>query len=163
MNHNIWIINDQPIVLDVQISLVKQKFPECIAIEPERNDERYMSVLNAIKKISVHPKSMPDLILMDMEIFNDEEGGINISRKLLNSFPSLRILFVSGFCRLDSFQKAIAIPEVRGFIRYDSTRKNEELLNAITYILESDRHYFSPDVLEMLVSHYRSLLITKKM
>ena len=98
----------------------------------------------------------PTLVLMDIHL--PGENGVEVSRKLLAEFPSLKIMILSADSDLELVEQAL-LAGVSGYVTKESGW--EELLRAIRTVLDN-RLYLSPEVASSVVNVHLDVLSGRK-
>lgn len=97
----------------------------------------------------------PDLVVMDIHL--PGENGIEVSRRILQEFPRLKIVMLSAEQNLAMVRQALQIG-VSAFVTKD--RPAEELVQAIRDVLDG-RMYLSPAIASVVVQDYMDEVIHK--
>jgi len=89
--------------------------------------------------------STPDIILLDINL--PDISGIEITKRLINKYPSLKILAISAENDAETV-KAMLDAGAHGFISKKNTEK-EELVNAIQSVMNGIE-YFGSDISQII-------------
>lgn len=158
-DYQIMIVNDTPALLNEFYNIFHKRFKYCIKVIPERREPDFKTVIEALDNLSHHPKSMPDLVVLDMDIYGEEEAGIIMAENIERLYPRLPIIFVSAYGNRQLISRAIKVPTVKGYFRFLEESQNDALLQAAENILKYGTYQFDQGTMEDLVLHYRELLL----
>jgi len=107
---------------------------------------------DATQALEVVRNSPPELVLMDLHLgFPD---GIETSRRILDEFPDVRILVLSGVTDPEMINRAIQTG-ARGYLL--KTRVAEDLMRAIRAVM-AGHSYLCPEVSHAVITGYQQLL-----
>jgi len=140
MKTKVLLVDDHRIVCDGLRSLLDQQEDLTVAGEAQ----------SAAAALAEAERVLPDVIVMDIRL--NEEDGIELSKRILDRFPSVRILILTGFPDASLVEAALRAG-VRGYVL--KANPCAEVLWAIRAIV-AGKMYLCPDVATSVVSNFRS-------
>lgn len=136
----IIIADDHPLIREGLVHLITQQNIFTNIIE----------VTSGYEVISESEKSIPDIILLDIEI--PGINGIDVSKILLKKYPSLKIIFLTMYNDEEILTEAIE-NGILGYVLKENS--SEEIINCIKTVLKGNK-YFSAQLSEKLVKKLES-------
>lgn len=100
--------------------------------------------------IDLARREKPDVVLLDVNM--PGIGGIETTRRLLQSLPTVRVLAVSGLAE-EPYPSMLLKAGARGYITKGAPL--EEMVRAIKKVMQGGK-YFSADIAEQIASSYLS-------
>ena len=139
MSIRILLADDHRIVRDgLKTLLEKQSDMEVIA---EAEDGR--TTVNLARKL------LPDIVIMDITM--PDLNGIDATRKIVSELPSSKVIALSMHSDR-RFVSGSLEAGASGYLMKDCAF--DELVNAIRYVMSSNRTYLSPKVADIVVKNY---------
>lgn len=142
----VYITEDHPIVVDGIVSLINAT-----------DDMRMVgSALSAHECIQNIGSLMPDVLLLDINL--PDKNGIDLCREILEQFPSIRIIALTGFKEYYYMQQMIT-SGARGYLLKNVMP--DEIRDAIRAVYKGE-NYFCEEVKEKLPIAREHLFLTPR-
>jgi len=135
---NIMLVDDHPLVLE-GLRLILSSDPDVVVTGAFSDAEELFAAL---------PHSLPDVLLLDISL--PGLSGIEITRKVLQEFPAVRILILTALSDEQTVSAALAAGAA-GYLPKDS--RNAELLKAIHQVYEG-HEYLGERIAEKVIGSY---------
>ena len=103
---------------------------------------KYNSVATTVEGLS---KQQPDILLLDINL--PDGNGIDLCKKLIESFPKLKIIALSSFSEI-AFVKRILSNGASGYLLKNTSK--EELITAFKTVLDGGQ-YLQKDIQKKLL------------
>ncbi len=97
-------------------------------------------------------QKMPDVVITDISM--PCMSGIELTRKITERFPSVRVIILSMYITPDYIHNAIGAG-AKGYLSKEETTKNE-LIGAILSVMQG-KEYYSPSITQSIFNSYLSM------
>lgn len=130
-NISIYIIEDEILICDI-LCEVLNTIQGCSVVGGSRNGS------NALVDIS---KKMPDIVFVDIKLI--DENGFDLIALIVEKFPEIKILILSGYCNKTLIGQAIK-SGASGYLT--KNLKIQYITNAIKHVTSSPDFYLPSDL-----------------
>jgi two-component system, NarL family, response regulator NreC len=142
----ILLVDDHKMVRD-GLRLMLKQYPDMLVVG-EAGDRK--------TALEIAARTGPEVIVMDIGL--PDADGVDLSREMLERWPGIRIVILSGVADQEHLDRAIAAG-VSGYLL--KVNASEDLVRAIRTV-KGNEPYLSPEVSAVLLTGYKRLRDTRR-